>query len=898
MNFVTFSANTTNIFPIANTTKGGQLVTEFNLRARESVATDPNVKYMIGPSYTHSMEDFSVSIQTDELGIKISSTTLQINPGRCVLNGHYVENLAPMLIDINIANANALKNKSKIIEGKCCIGLIAMYSKQATIAGSIKAENDEEMYEGVQVVILPESEFILPTDKIAYNDPTNVTAHLKLAEFTYRQQRIESTSIKQNADKTKNIDGKRIYNIDEILSDKFVGKSKLNPHKLYVYATKNINSSNDLEDTWCDANDALMVWDNNPTEADLTSSSFNPREARFGIDVINGTTQLVIPHKQIDGMKNQNGQPKYYIPKVLNLPVADYEKEMPGTITKPFIKSIKAISDKIKNLEKFNVTGNFRGVINILSDISELPEVKSQWDIGDWILVNTDEVVGQADDTARDPSTMYMVTPGYVKKIEYVGNSTEANKKPSGICLDTYPGDNTEPNITDADTYNKKRGEGGYWDFSVDKYKGIVNSDYFTYIQTNDENTEVTEYYYVVKETSAYTWSDAILLTAEIPYASEDLIGGFKNVSNEALNSGYVRLDENGHLYLLDYDLLRSGVLAYQLGEDYVSPSGLTNSEIQEELDDYVNQRVAFANNAHIVKASEKNSTTDVQIINITLDLTPSENPSSINIRDIDSRFNTSIYLHINGTADNNTTINIFNCEKIRIDSNIGGTEDGKIPVINLYNSSLYYDADVLDKLNNVDGLSLWYKRYGDTDPNLLVNGMTVQAVDAAIIPEELDYWNTAVPNDNHIRYALQSVTFGPDASIIGFGILIQNSTTANISTGKSIITSNKFNLPQGASLSYPITRLKSNMRLTGSFVSAYPTLLDNNTKSYIVMSSQFTAITGKYDINSKSITDGTIAMYIDTNIVDNIVGVETLGTSIDGWDTNSYHIFTGGALS
>ena len=44
MNFKTFAVGTTNVFPASNTTEGGQYLSEWNLRSRESVGTDPDVK--------------------------------------------------------------------------------------------------------------------------------------------------------------------------------------------------------------------------------------------------------------------------------------------------------------------------------------------------------------------------------------------------------------------------------------------------------------------------------------------------------------------------------------------------------------------------------------------------------------------------------------------------------------------------------------------------------------------------------------------------------------------------------------------------------------------------------------------------------------------------------------
>ena len=100
MNFVLFPVGSTNIFPIVNSHAGGQYATEWNLRSRESVGTDPSVRYHIGPSYAHSAEDFAISQQLDGTGVPISSTSLQISEGRALVNGHFVESLAPIVIDI------------------------------------------------------------------------------------------------------------------------------------------------------------------------------------------------------------------------------------------------------------------------------------------------------------------------------------------------------------------------------------------------------------------------------------------------------------------------------------------------------------------------------------------------------------------------------------------------------------------------------------------------------------------------------------------------------------------------------------------------------------------------------------------------------------------------------
>ena len=156
MNFITFSVGTTNIFPMANSTTGGQYATEFNLRTRESVCTPQNVTYMIGPSYAHGEADYKVTSGT-QLGR--GSSMIVIQPGRAVVNGHFVQNLSEMQIDLSAARA-----ADPTLVGKLCIGLKAMYSTLPTMAGTLETEDSELMYEGIQVVVLPEAQFKLPAD--------------------------------------------------------------------------------------------------------------------------------------------------------------------------------------------------------------------------------------------------------------------------------------------------------------------------------------------------------------------------------------------------------------------------------------------------------------------------------------------------------------------------------------------------------------------------------------------------------------------------------------------------------------------------------------------------------------------------------------------------------------
>lgn len=947
MNFITFPVNTTNIFPMANTVKGGQLVTEFNLRSRESVATPESVNYMIGPSYVHSESDYMVRLLNDGAGTTTSTTVLEILPGKAVINGHFVECLSSMIIDMTEANAKAQELGIAPLKGKLCIGLRAMYSTLPTMAGSILAEDSEEMYEGIQVVILPENEFKLPID--VPNDENAVTAHIKLASFNYINGSINESSIVNNyPDKCKNIDANRISNIDGLLSSVYIKKTGLKPKSLYTFSGKGTDPDTGM-DTWCDSTDSLMVWDKNPQ---LTNEVPMVDEAQFAL--LNGTkTVLILPHKQVDGMTDTAGNAQYYAEKMYNLPLADYTAGTAGTIDKSYTNHIKEVINQINDI--YIRKGKQRGYITELStrdiftgtgeNTNNLPPINSAWSVGDYILVNLDYTLDETADGVRAPSTMYVVLPGLVKSIKYVSSQpsgallgySEGEEEPIiniAVSDGTYysllksePGDfdtnygnyyrlnnledgtrtltkltsaeefaeNTYYQVTDSTDVICADDEDqlvGYFDISV--VRGIVNEDYFEYKRVYvDENNQTKEksYYFVVSSTYPKEYSDPVYVTGEIPLAQEDVIGGFRNVPDTATDYGYVIRDDQGYLRLLDYDLLRTGVLAYQLGEDFTVPSGLTTEEVQSYLDEYVNQRVAFPNANQLSNAQENGD--NAYVINITIELSAEEEAVELNLYGIDSRFNTSIFVHINGTADSNTTINISNCQKIRIDSNINSSS-GTIPVINLYNCNLYYDSNILEDLNIIQDLNLWYQRFEEDDPNLLVDGMTVREIDAPIIADDLDFWNQSTPNDNHFMYALQSITFGPDGTIIGCGLFVKNDTSANVTEGNFIIVSS-FEVPQGSGLTYPVNRLTKQLKVTGSFVTAYPT---SEPQGYMTINTNFTALSGTYSQydTSNSLT-GTISFYMQAVQVGNATGI-TAGTSIDGWEPGSFHIFQGGALT
>ena len=1036
MNFIKFPANTTNIFPIANSKTGGQLLTEFNLRSRESVLTPESVKYMIGPSYCHSTNDFIVRLQQDELGVSISSTALEITDGRALVNGHYFESLTNVVVDIAEANRQLKSQDKKELKGKLAVGLRAMYSTEQTLSSSMRIENNNHMVTGVQIVILPYEEgvakpgyFVLPENSPDQEDL--VTAHLLLATFYYTNGQIRSIS--QNNSKVQAIPASRVGSFGDLLSDHYLTKDGLNPKKIYTLAGKSEDGTTlSGKPTWCDSTDSLFIWQPapklrtvssiNPDDYQINSTNYVPddslskqyivdpsvlKQADFFVSPKTEEVILALPHKSVDGkMWNTAGEEEYYDPRILRLPQASYSAGTPGTITSDYTRSVKAINDRLNQFYQLS-KGRQRGYIDTLNsrtvsattveyDSTEegvLPKINKSWRPGDYVLVNKDNtVVDDTSDLIQAPSTMYVVLPPLVTKV--ILQDTEPRYSIDDLPVGhdgveimrrvrVYPGSESDDadtvTQTIADSFNFEDVEAYNQDFGIDiNYTGEVSTtlrgmykqmsktsvyavgtnastgeatppillegyegsdeyyDYQDYIVLEVLNVPYTDtsgstklrsqyYYFAVAEVkpNSEAYSDPVLLTGTIPLATEDTIGGFYNVSETDLDNGYVIRDSDGNLKLLDYSLLRSGVLAYQLGQDYEFGSGLTAEEIQSSLDEYVNDRVAFPTEEQ--KEVSLDEGRDEKIIQITLNLSQEDSTGSITLRNIDSRWGTSVHLFITGDPNYNTTINIVNCEKIRISFAIALTEldleSGLGPVVNIYNSNVWYDSTLIDMIhrcrrvyasqvsessdidvstiypdgfNGIEGMQLWYEKSYTDDANLLVEGMTVTEVKSPIIPEEIDFWSESVVNDNHYYYGLQSVTFDPSGEMVGCGLYLRNDTTSNIDLDSKSISLSKFELPQGSGLAYPETSVVRPIKVTGQFINAFA-----QTEGYIVTDTKFTALTQTYSIDenySESIESGTISFLSESALVSQFISTDDLeqGAAIDGWENNSYHVFKG----
>jgi hypothetical protein len=950
MHFITFPVATTNIFPLANSAHGGQLATEYNLKSRETVMTNPDVKYVIGPSFIHSEDDFRVKLLEDpDVDVydatktytkgdycsynnntyvcivdiptaeafnsthwtksSISSSILQIDPGRAVINGHFVETLAPMQLDLNLANIELKQASKPELFGNLSIGLKTYFSTESTMAGAMLVENTEDMYVGVQLVVDQADNFKVPGDEgcRAENERDNITADIKLADFTFIHGAVSASSILQNADATRFIDSRRIADFSSVLSDQYVTSEGLVDNLFYTFSGKSKD--------WCNSTGSLMVWDRNP-EMNLalrTKASIQEieaqygREANFYTDPMTGRVSLVVPHKQpdesIDSL-NPGDKTKYYSPKIIDFPTASYSDSTSGIVTAEYTNKIKEIASYINTYKQFT-NGKQISFVDILTIDEDgkydpaFPTDFADYNAGDYVLVRADYTVDDSEDEGLAVSTMYIVLPGGIVAINEVPTTTKPTGMRLGAVVPLYEKEGAVEPVEgnpDSETLLEL--------FNYDTLRGSVG-DFFE-IAYYDENDTKTSYYYAVTNVGQKSWSKPIVLTGGISLATDTQIGGFYNASLDSayIDAGYVYLDDTGHLRLRDYELVRSGALAYQLGADFSIPTNSTLEAIQGYLDDYVNARVAFFTNATL--------TTVTPTINITIPL-PAGEAGVLNIYNIDSRFGTAVNLDFVVDTDptkdySNIVINISDCQKIKIDNAI--TTVTKKPIINLFRSCLYYDAEIINYIRSCttpanrailfpdyaeftgfDGLTLWYAQLSASDPALSVNGMEVllSKVDVESGAQEITFWDTNIPSDNHYKYALRSITLSNVGKIIGCSLYVTNITTADIDATKRVIIGGDFVLPQGANLNYPKACLNNPLHITGTFTTAYP---NRSHTKWITTETSFTATSGVYD-GSTGIADGKIAFNSLTESVDATYTGNV--TEIDGWAPGAYHIFYGG---
>lgn len=882
MFFAPFNAHTTNLYPAANTLNGGQLNTEYNIRSRDSVSVNPNVKYFLAPSYVHAIDEFSLVYDKTR-----GNSILILTPGKAVVNGHYVESLVPIEIDIAEGNSHEVDNGGLPIEGDLSVGLKMMYSNNTTLVGTTDKDGN---YLGVQVVVAKTRDFHLPgSNEDTCKDEWAPTAHLLLGTFTYDERGIVASSIIQNEDKIRYIDTRRLLNIDEELGGRYFSKDGLAPNRMYTVATK--VSENYVSAEFCDSTDSLIRWDGTPMtfeasdyrrEELMQRCKDNPT-SRFLTMPDKSGAYLHLPHKQPDNNSTAQVKMTDYRPVELQLPVAELSSGRPGIVNFRYSKEINKVVNKMNEFYRLP-NGKQLKFIKNLDDRADLPKIPNSYHYGDYIIVKEDSTLnddGQLLESAYSwPSTMYIVLPGVITNITPVASPNQYGMRIAEIV-------STEEPSNDPKVYLD------YWDFEGMEFRGEVGVDYFVYnyehLNDDDETVTDVKYYQVSEIKPTASWSEPVIVTAQIPLATEELIGGFVNIQDDSsnLDKGYVGLDGEGHLVMFDYQLLRSGTLAYQIGQDQEF-SGMDLETLQVELDERVNERIAFPN----VIANKEFS----HIINITIELPDTEEGGVVEIRGVDSRFNTCIYVHILGDAGPNVTLRFIDCQKLMIDNAMRGE-----PTIELYRCHLYYDAFVINHISTIRNMTLWYEKFSEDDADIIVDGMTVRETKAAIPTEDIDYWSEDNSNDNHYQYALESLTFDNEGNIVGLGLYMRDMTTRdNVPTGKHVITCG-FTLPQGSRLLYPASKFTRPIKVSGSFISGYIPSNMSTFKIYIA-DINFTVITDVYDsMKSKSLISGRMTIVDDCYVTNSIGGdgyaSDGINVDMPGINTTEFHSFLGGVI-
>lgn len=966
MNIPVFNVQTTNVYPAANSKAGGQLNTEYNIRSRETVGVGPSdaehaIQYFCGPSFVHSQHDFDLQSYSNGSGI------FRIAPGRALVNGHYIEVLdddgiiVDLLSLINQLRQSGRTEEANKLKGRLGVGLKAVYNTTQTMMSSILVEETTGLFYGIQLVILPYNEIVLPTD--SPTDESAVTAHILLGDLYFNSgaivNQVDSTG-EVTADSIHNnypakcviMTADRLGNAAEMMDQTYVTRTGLDPNKLYIMAGKPDPTTHQItnESTWCDATSSLMVFDPSPKE--VTNPSLISNRASFVAARYNDTTRewisdpkgsvyLRLPHKQADGqMHYDNNHPFWWGDKGIQIPSASFGEDTSGVVTGEYTKSIKNIEKKINNI--YQLTGGSAKqlmYIDTLNSRDELPPIPSGAHEGDYILVGHDSTISYNIDAETiwmpaAPSSIYVVLPSVVDSVKFKKNinssSTtdltgvrlakietsmpDSSRYPYQIISVTYQG---QPNYKVVQ-FSSATIANDFFNSVVNlqdsEYRGKLHEDYFVlsynYIDEDDTIYPQEAYFTVESNSGGRIWSPPIQLQGEFSLATTETIGGFLNVDETAeyRDAGYVILDSNGHLRLLDYSILRSDGLSYQLGQDMNIGEGQDLESIQAMLDDYINDRIAFANAHHALLAASS-SVTDADrtfLDRIVITLTLPEEEGVLRLQRIDSRFSTSILLKIRGKATSNTVLMISDCARLRIDGNIEGN-----PTIKLNNTCLFYDASVIDKIPIIDNLTLWYDNKYDivydsqgsivaTPPNLFINGNEVITLDPISDIQGIDFWSySAAINDNHYSYAIRSITLDRTGTVIGASIFIRCDATGNISEGY-FVSKQPFELPTSVALNYPSSKLTRQIKIDGCFVHAYSTQSSQG-PAFIVIETKFTAasqyLASSYDTSTLSTVtsteDGGLYLYQTVKQVNSIAGLDaTDGAQLlsGGW-----HFFSGG---
>ena len=804
MNIKIFGVDTTNIFPMSNDTNGGQLLSERNIRSCDSVIASPTdsehaITYRIGPSYARSEDDFGLSSSSD-------LKSLIISYGIALVNGHFVESSIDESVDLSQYNLSA---------GTYIVGLKAVYSTAGETDGTLLVESTSKTYSGIQLVILPSIEFILPTN--SPNDESKVTAHLKLGSFTWSGTGI--VDIYNNyPDKCAAFDASRIFGYSDP-SAHYISKDSLDPTRHYVVSGKDGQLVDDYMSDF--------IWSSSSPSATTMPPRYN--DARFIVS--EGTVKLYVPRRQPEGgMENILGESLYYPAISLDLPNASYSTATPGILTSEIIQQIKSISRQLSNFTAYLAPGSsLRAIVNVLTDRNNVP-YDATWSAGDYVLVLDDRTLATDETTSAIP-TIYIVGSGYVTAIGEGKQTLDPNTDVEFV----YEG-SPKRYATGIDKHNiLSAAQVSLYVFGNGKDMGVEYSRISCQPRSSDgkQNYLQVQFFDVEAASAGTPWSGYYPVTASMPrgivgpiqlgkeygLATTTQVGGFYDAPSGKIDQGYVVLDSDGHLRLLDYGLLRSGELAYQLSSD-VTVNEPSYTSTQTVLDETVNQRIAFR--------AESSGIDNPQYVTVTITVPESTSDNIIYVQNIDSRFDTALHLQLicNENVNANTTIKIVECPRIKVTVSGQGS-----PNINIERCGVYYDASLFNMSNiSFSDISLWYVKYSSLDPNISVDGMTVRSnMPAGTTTVQSNGSNTSLSGSPMFAFGLESLTFDGSGQIIRAGIYAKNSSSAYDDGNYATIYDIK--LPTTAELSYPAIRFSSDVKLYGTVISAYPLIDSPNVK-------------------------------------------------------------------
>jgi hypothetical protein len=308
-----FPSMLTNMFPVANDTNGGQLVSEWNLKQTDSVLVDPRIQWASYPSYAQTASDFAIQAVggTEPASLFIGKTGGLSN--RAIIDGHFLEVLGRQRVNLlSSSGIGGTTDPDAVMDsGTYEIGLVAVYSGDSTlssqppgrdtqIAGSIdgttKMFGQGAMFGGVAIVIDRIGELKTPADCPRTTDRDMVNCHLKLGSFMWQREIfngvvgggiVDGSVINYTTTKLQFLGAERILERQDGSSHTpLVSKNEIDPSKLYVYSTR------PPEDNEDDGEYNHDMW------TDVTFDTLNLLQARIEYDENADRVVFTAPYKR------------------------------------------------------------------------------------------------------------------------------------------------------------------------------------------------------------------------------------------------------------------------------------------------------------------------------------------------------------------------------------------------------------------------------------------------------------------------------------------------------------------------------------------------------------------------------------------------------------------------